>query len=295
MSKIAYASLLVRQQFQNFVQQHIRPPQIEIVQTELLAESRMDVAYLALILSSCTIATLGLLSNSVAVIIGAMIIAPLMLPIRGLAFAALEGNVTLFRKALISITVGTVLSLGISWFFGHITGIPTFGSEVLSRAKPNLLDLGIAVAAGGISGYAKIQPKISGSLVGTAIAVALMPPICVVGLGLSHGNWVLSWGAALLYFTNLLGITLSCMIIFLIAGYAASPRAKTALIWGAALTLLLLIPLSLSFIQLVRQADLEMSVKRALLTGMITFQQVTLVQVQTNWLANPAQVNLTVR
>jgi uncharacterized hydrophobic protein (TIGR00271 family) len=285
----------VRQWFQNFVQQYIQPPQIEIVQTELKTESKLDIAYLALILSSCAIATLGLLSNSAAVIIGAMIIAPLMLPIRGLAFAALEGEVLLFRRALVSIIVGTALSIGISWFLGYLTGIPEFGSEVLSRSKPNLLDLGIAVAAGAISGYAKIQPKISGSLAGTAIAVALMPPICVVGLGLSQGNWVLSWGATLLYLTNLLGITLSCMVIFLLAGYAAYPRAKAALLWGIFFTVILLIPLGLNFITLVKQAQLETSLKRALLTRTITFQRVSLVQVKTNWLANPPEVNLTVR
>ncbi|MBW4659262.1 MAG: DUF389 domain-containing protein [Drouetiella hepatica Uher 2000/2452] len=295
MSRIGQRSIRVQQRFHNFVQHQIQPLHIEVVRAELLLESHLDVAYLALIISSCTIATLGLLANSVAVIIGAMIIAPLMQPIRGLAFAAMEGEVTLFRKALISIAVGTALAIGISWSLGHLTGIPAFGSEILARSKPNLLDLGIAVAAGGISGYAKVQPKISGSLAGTAIAVALMPPICVVGLGLSHGDWLLSWGATLLYLTNLLGITLSCMIIFFIVGYAASPRAKTALLWGAFLTVVLVIPLGLSFIELVRQAQLETSLKRALLNRTITFQRVDLVQIKTNWLANPPEINLTVR
>lgn len=72
---------------------------------------------------------------------------------------------------------------------------PAYGSEVLARSKPNLLDLGVAVAAGGISGFAKVQPKISATLVGTAIAVALMPLVCVIGLGLSQADWSLSLGA----------------------------------------------------------------------------------------------------
>jgi len=79
---------------------------------------------------------------------------------------------------------------------GLLVGISTFDTEVLSRSKPTLLDLGIAVAAGSVSGYAKTT---SGSLVGTAIAVALMPPICVIGLGLAQANWSLSQGATLLY------------------------------------------------------------------------------------------------
>jgi len=69
---------------------------------------------------------------------------------------------------------------------GVLVGIPRYGSEVLSRSEPTLLEWGIAVAAGGISGYAKVEPKVSGSVAGTAIAVALMPPVCAIGLGLAH-------------------------------------------------------------------------------------------------------------
>lgn len=114
-------------------------------------------------------------------------------------------------------------------------------SEVVAPSKPTLLDLGIAVAAGGISGFAKVQPKVSGTLAGTAIAVALMPPICVIGLGLSQGNWSLSLGATLLYLTNLLGITLSCMLTFLIAGYTPLKRARKPLSWALAFTAILLL------------------------------------------------------
>jgi len=285
----------VRQRFQNFVHRQIQPLDVDQVRAELQEESALDLAFLALIVSSCTIATLGLLANSVAVIIGAMIIAPLMLPIRSLAFAALAGEVALFRKALRSIVVGTVLALGISWCFGHLTGISAFGSEILARSEPNLLDLGVAIMAGAISGYAKIQPKLSGSLAGTAIAVALMPPVCVVGLGLSQGDWILSWGALLLYFTNLLGITLSCMVIFSIAGYSASQKARTALLWGTLLTGVLLIPLGVSFIQLVRQSQLETNIKRVLVNRTLTFQRVDLVNIETSWLKTPPEVYLTVR
>ena len=190
--------------------------ELQQMQSELVEESILDINYVVLILGSCVIATLGLLSNSAAVIIGAMLIAPLMFPIRGLAFGALEGNVVLFRLSLLSIVVGTLLAIALAWFLGYLIRFPEFGSEVVARSKPTLLDLGIAVAAGGISGFAKVQPKVSGTLAGTAIAVALMPPICVIGLGLSQADWSLSLGATLLYLTNLLGITLSCMLTFLL-------------------------------------------------------------------------------
>ncbi|RUT04324.1 hypothetical protein DSM106972_045520 [Dulcicalothrix desertica PCC 7102] len=279
----------------NFNHSEVDATQLEQLQTELLNESTLSPAYLILTVGSCIIATLGLITNSTAVIIGAMIIAPLMLPIRGLALGALTGNIILFRRGLIAIVFGTLLSIGLAYALELLVGISIFDTEVLSRSKPTLLDLGIAVTAGSISGYAKVQPKISGSLVGTAIAVALMPPICVMGLGLASSNWSLSQGAALLYFTNLLGITLACMLTFVIIGYSRIQRAGAALFWTLLLTAILLLPLSVSFAQLVKQTNIESSLKNALLTKTITFQRLELLKINTNWLANPPIVRLIVR
>jgi uncharacterized hydrophobic protein (TIGR00271 family) len=270
----------------------IQSQQLEV---GLLTESTPDSSYLILIISSCAIATFGLLSNSTAVIIGAMIIAPLMLPIRGLAFGALTGNIVLFRRGLVAVAVGTALAVVLAWMLGKLVGISNFDSEVLARSEPTLLDLGIAVAAGGVSGYAKVQPKISESLAGTAIAVALMPPICVIGLGLSQANWTLSQGAMLLYLTNLLGITLSCMVTFLLAGYASFRHAHKALAWILILTAILLLPLGFSFTRLVRQARLETSLRQALLNRTLTFQRLDLLSSSSNWLTNPPEVRLNVR
>ncbi len=285
----------IRDRFRNFRRYKLELIQVEQLKTELLEESTPNLTYLILIVSSCAIATFGLLTNSAAVIIGAMIIAPLMLPIRGLAFGALAGNVRLFRLGLIAVVIGTLLAVAIASSLGLLVGISDFGSEVLSRSKPTLLDLGIAVVAGVISGYAKLQPKISTSLAGTAIAVALMPPVCVIGLGLSQANWALSQGATLLYLTNLLGITLACMLTFLAIGYSPLKTARTPLIWALTLTGALLIPLSVSFSQLVRQARLESSLKKALVNRTLTFQRLNLVKSDTNWLTKPPQVRLSVR
>jgi uncharacterized membrane protein len=224
-----------------------------------------------------------------------MIIAPLMLPIRGLALGALQGNVLLFRNGVSAVGVGTLLAIAIAYSIGIIVRLPSYGSEVVARSAPNLLDLGIAVAAGGISGYAKVEPKVSGSLAGTAIAVALMPPICVIGLGLAQANGSLSLGASLLYLTNLLGITLSCMLIFLLSGYTSFHRARQALAWTLAFTAVLLIPLGVSFARLVQQAHLETSLRRALLNRTVTFQRLELLKSETNWLANPPEIRLNVR
>jgi uncharacterized hydrophobic protein (TIGR00271 family) len=285
----------IRSRFNDLKSRKIPPQQVAEMRQGLVEESSISITYLVLILGSCVIATLGLLSNSVAVIIGAMIIAPLMLPIRGVAFGALEGNVILFRKGLTAILVGTFLAITLALLIGYLVSLPVFGSEVISRSKPTLLDLGIAIAAGGISGFAKVQPKISESLAGTAIAVALMPPICVIGLGLAQADWSLSFGATLLYLTNLLGITLSCMLTFLIAGCTSGKRAHKALLWTLGFTAILLVPLGVGFFQLIRQAQLEASLKQALLNRTVTLQRMVLLNSDVNWLTNPPQVRLNVR
>ena len=270
------------------------PEKLKEMQLELLEESTLEINYLALTVGSCAIATFGLLSNSPAVIIGAMIVAPLMLPIRGLAFASLSGNVNLFRKSATAILVGTLISIALAWCIGFLVRVPQFGSEVLARSEPTLLDLGIAIAAGGISGFAKVKPKTSSSLAGTAIAVALMPPICVIGLSLSQGDWSLSLGATLLYLTNLLGITLSCMLVFLITGCTSLRRGGKALRRTAIFTLILIIPLSVSFVQLWQQEELEALVQNILVNRTTTFQRVELIDTRINWRSEPPEAYLDV-
>ncbi|WP_371128336.1 DUF389 domain-containing protein [Gloeomargarita lithophora] len=269
--------------------------QLRQIQKNLCAESQLDTPYLVLVVGSCVIATLGLLSNSAAVIIGAMIVAPLMMPIRGLAFGALIGDVVLFRRALLSVVVGTGVAILLSCGLGMVAGLSAFGNEILARSTPNLLDLGIAIAAGGVCGYALVEPKVSGTLAGTAIAVALMPPVCVVGLGLSQGNWVLSWGAFLLFVTNFLGIALACMVAFVLAGYAHWTKARGVLALAILLTSVLVIPLGISFVELTRQNRLEANLRQVLLSGTITFQRVELIRTRTNWQTHPPETRLTVR
>ncbi len=262
---------------------------------DLLEESRLSWHYLVLIVGSCVIATLGLLSNSAAVIIGAMLIAPLMLPIRGAAFGILEADRVLIRASMLSLVVGSLLAVSISALIGVTTGIAQFGSEVMARTQPNLLDLGIAVTAGALAGVAKIDTKVAGTVAGTAIAVALMPPICVVGLWLGQSNLELSQGAFLLYMTNLFGITLACMVAFVLFGYAMAHRARRPLGITLIFTTLLSIPLGASTLQLLQQNQIEDQVVRVLLDRTLTFQRVTLVNMSTNWVTTPPEITLTVR
>ncbi|MFQ3614759.1 MAG: DUF389 domain-containing protein [Cyanobacteriota bacterium] len=261
----------------------------------LMRESRLSFNYLMLVIGSCVIATLGLMANSPAVIIGAMIVAPLMLPIRGMAMGALEGNLVLFRTGILSIAVGTSIGVGVSFLLGRLVGLPHWGSEVLARTQPNLLDLGVALAAGGIGAFARVRKEIADSLAGVAIAVALMPPVCVIGLGLAHADWRTSLGATLLYATNLLGIALACMVTFLAMGYAPLHKARSALSWMLGLVMLLVVPLGAGMTRLLYQTRLESALRSALLNKTITFQRVTLVRSDFNWVVYPPEVVLSVR
>ncbi|MEL6223929.1 MAG: DUF389 domain-containing protein [Cyanobacteria bacterium J06627_8] len=291
---IKYKNHVPRRIRKLLIYRRVKRQAIDQLQQSLENEAQIDPTYLVLIIGSCAIATFGLLSDSAAVIIGAMIIAPLMLPIRCLAFGALEGESAVIKKGLIALVIGTGIAICMAYVIGKLTGIADYGTEVWARSRPNLLDLGVAITAGGISGFAKVQPKISSALAGTAIAVALMPPICVVGLGLAVGDWQLSQGAGVLYLTNLLGITLSCMLAFVSTGYTPLYRAHRGLAAAAIATSVLLIPLGLSFYRLVIQTQLEASLRTALVARTITFQRVQLIAIDTNWLTNPPQVRLLV-
>ncbi len=260
---------------------------------ELWLDATWNTNYIVFTISACLIATFGLISNSTAVIIGAMLIAPLMLPLRALAFASLEGDLPLFRKALFSIIGATILALLLSSLAGRLVNIPEFGSEALARTQPNLVDLGIALVAGGISAFAKVRRGVSDAIAGTAIAVALMPPLCVAGLYTSQEKFLFAKGAFLLYLTNLLGITLACTIIFILSGYT---EASHALGWTFGLTAILLLPLGASFLELVRQAQLEVEIGNKLIHETITVGKgVDQTKIKVDWTKNPPIIYVTLQ
>ena len=272
----------------------VSPQALKYMRDSLMDDSELNRDYVVMTIGACIIATLGLLSNSAAVIIGAMLVAPLMLPIRGMAFGFLEGDIDLIKEGAKALGVGTAIAIALSTSLGLLLGLSEYGSEVWARSEPTLLDLGIAITAGGISGFAKVQPKISNTLSGTAIAVALMPPVCVIGLGLAQWKVSLGWGAMLLYLTNLIGITLSCMLAFWLTGYAPFQKARKSLRFALLFTAALIVPLAISLVELVRQNRAEDSVRDALVNGTVTFTRLELIDSDINWLANPPEVRLTV-
>ena len=253
----------------------------------LFEETDLNLNFLVLTLSSCMIASLGLLVNSSAVVIGAMIIAPLMMPLRGLALAFLDADGQMLRRSLVTLAVGTMVSTLVSGLVGGLFRVPSssFSAEILARTEPTLADLAIALAAGGMSGFAKIRPRVSDALAGTAISVALMPPLCVVGIGLSQGDFRVSGGAFLLYMTNFLGITFACLLIFIWGGYATDfHRMRRALFWFVGMIGLLVVPLFLSLWNLIRQEQLQATIKKILERETITVgQNAEIIGLKVQW------------
>jgi uncharacterized hydrophobic protein (TIGR00271 family) len=216
-----------------------------------------------------------------------MIVAPLMLPLRGLALGVLDTDKRLVKTSLVTLAIGTLVAIIISGLVGRLFNLPegSFGPEILARTQPNLADLGVAVAAGMVSGFAKIRPKLSDAVAGTAIAVALMPPLCVVGISWSQGAWVYGNGAFLLYLTNFLGITLSCLIVFVLGGYSLESRqTRKALAGFLVMTGMLIFPLFFSFGNLIQQKQLSARIKQILQNETITVgQQTELIGFDVQW------------
>lgn len=166
-----------------------------------------DLDYIVLLLVAAVIACLGLLMNSSAVIIGAMLVAPLMQPIISLAVGLCTARLNLMRQALVTITLSAFAVLMVGALATIL--IPAdVTREMLSRAYPSPLDAGVGLAAGFIGAYATARKDIPAALAGVAIAAALVPPICTAGLSLALGEMRVAIGAALLFITNLVSITL---------------------------------------------------------------------------------------
>ena len=183
------------------------------VRLGLRESSAPDFDYFVLVILSAIIATLGLLIDSAAIIIGAMLVAPLMSPIIGLGMASITGDDQLLKDSLSSVFRGAVVAVGISFLVALINRFLPFvilqpiPDEVISRTIPGPIDLGVALAGGAAAAYALAMPNISAALPGVAIATAIMPPLSAVGIGLALGRWDVAGGAFLLFVTNAVSIT----------------------------------------------------------------------------------------
>ena len=213
------------------------------------AEPNFD--FILLTVFSTIIVSFGLLIDNVAVVIGGMLIAPLIWPILALAIAIIKGNIRLIKKSFFTILKFTLAIFLVAFLIALLTPYLGESHEVLLRTKPTLFELFIALAAGFIGAFAVAHPKLSAALAGVVAAVALVPPLAVMGILFAQGSFVLATGAALLYFTNLIAIALTSIILFLMVGIKFPKRetckdvAVSNISWFIIFLVIIVIPLSL--------------------------------------------------
>ncbi len=260
-----FTNLLARrvwQFFSNLLPTLVAEEQTELYQ-QLRAAARPNINYFVLITLSAVIATLGLLLNSPAVIIGAMLVAPLMSPIIAAALGIVTGDGRTLGKALTSTLQGVLSAIFIAIIFTLISPLAHASPEVLARTQPNLLDLLIALASGMAGAYAIARKEVGEALPGVAIAAALMPPVCTIGIGIALGSAAISMGALLLFVTNLVAIIFSSAIVFLLLGVhpPQQPQRQRWLRQGLLISIVSLFLLSIPLCSILYSAAAESQIE----------------------------------
>lgn len=186
---------------------------------QLRRAARANVDYYVLMLLAAAVATLGLLLNSAAVVIGAMLIAPLMSPIAGAALGVVQGDAKLLRLSIGSVASGTATAVGVAIVVAFALPGTEATSEFTARTEPGLLDLLVALGSGVAAAYTLSRPGLSAALPGVAVAAALVPPLASISVGVVLTEWQDAAGAALLFGTNLVAIAAASALTFLWLGF----------------------------------------------------------------------------
>ena len=197
------------------------------VRDDIAIGSTPRTAYYLLLSISVLIAAFGLVTNSAAVVIGAMLVSPLMTPIFGISLGLIRGNMTLLRKASVAEFGGVIIGIGAATILGFLPFANEVTPEMLSRTSPTLIDLVVAALAGTAGCLAMIDERISPVLPGIAMATALVPPLAVCGLCISFGAFYGAWGAFLLFFANFLAILAISALLFVVAGFVSREEMGT--------------------------------------------------------------------
>lgn len=223
----------------------------------LRENARASEAFLTLMVLATLLASVGLFADSAPVIIGAMILAPLMAPIISLAMGVLRQDERLLGESLRTLCVGMGLALLCSVLLSWLMPLQTVNGEIAARLQPTLLDLAVAVISGVAGAYAHARAEVAKSLAGVAIAVALVPPLAVTGMGIGWLDWHVFSGALLLFLTNLAGIVMAAALTFLVLGYSPFSRARRGLLLSLLLVLLVSVPLALGFQRMVEEHRIQ--------------------------------------
>lgn len=258
------------------------------------AECSLSARYLFMTAMSAGIAVLGLLQGSAAVVIGAMLLSPLMDPIMGLGFALATGDYKWLRQSAVSLAWGSLLAVGICAAVVYMSPLQELTPEIASRTRPTLFDLLVALFSALAGAYAMIRGR-DGTIVGVAIATALMPPLAVVGYGLATFNWTVFSGALLLYVTNLMAIALTAALMARLYGFrtALSDRQtqlQTLIIVVAFVALA--VPLGLTLIKIGQEANGSRQIRAEILDSFDSKSRLSAMEI--NWDAEPVSIDATV-
>lgn len=200
----------------------IRPTLTDVEQEQIVwtatGNAALTLDYSVLMVIAATLASLGLMLNSAAVIIGAMLVAPLMSPLNAFAVGLSTARLDILRRSMGTAIAGVVIASTVGFVLGTVLPMSSPSTEMLARVNPTLLDAFVALASGVVGSYATARKDIPSALAGVAIAAALVPPICTFGLMVALGDVWSGLGALLLFLTNIVSIIVVATGMFIWLG-----------------------------------------------------------------------------
>ena len=212
--------------------------------------SEWNFDFLVLMLLSTIIASIGLIQDSAAVVIGAMLIAPLITPLLGAGLSLVQGNFPLIKSSAKSIFYGFFISLITAFTVGFLSPIANLTPEIIARGRPSLLDVFVAFFSGVAAAHCSARSNLSAALPGVAIAAALVPPLASIGISASLGELDVMFGATLLFLTNIVSIILGALLTFYSAGIRIKSNISSAVVWAKRTTIALVLSLAIISIPL---------------------------------------------
>ena len=212
-AKLESYKQFVAEQFSN---QKVDYPEVRV---RIEANALPSKMYFIMNTLSAIIASYGLVTNSAAVVIGAMLVAMMLGPITGVALAIIDHRMPLLRKSLITVIIGVSLVLVVGFMVGWLHKDQPLTAEILSRTQPTSMDLMIALAGGTAGAYAMVSPHLSVAVVGVAVATALVPPLAASGILFANGELQLGFGALLLAATNIIAIQFTNALVLWVLGF----------------------------------------------------------------------------
>ena len=244
--------------------------------TKLRSSAQIHTSYMLLLVVSVLMATIGLFQNSSPTIIGAMILAPLMAPIISFSMGAIRFDKALIFQSTKTIIYSILIALAASAFLAWALPFIHITQQMSMRTHPTLLDLAVAILSGIVAAYGYSNSKVGESLAGVAIAVALVPPLCVAGVGIGWESWQIFTDAFLLFLANIAGIVFAAGLMFYILGYSSTKYVSTAFVIKFLMLALIAIPLWVSSRSLIVDEkiykELEHSPSIALLKNKVDIQ-----------------------